>query len=290
MMTIANSSLNILIFDNPYYTWDTSAGWYNEAISLESQLSSLGFTSVTRTSSAPTRDTAITPAQLAAELAGKDVFLLTARENFNHLEAYDFGSVLESFVAQGGTLIAFGGRYGSTDLQFINDTFGTTLTSGSVTANISITAAATDTDFSDNSATLEQHDFSTYIRNDSLTDEDAVSLYDGDYLSIADYGSAVTVLNYGAGEIVWLGWSYDKIGHPTASQDPVNWNQALLDAVNLGGYDFFPNLPVDDYGETPETAGTTQINGEVTGRIETSGDQDWFGVSLIEGHEYEIFV
>ena len=235
---------DILIFDNPYYTWDTSAFWGNEATNLETQLLSMGYESVSRTTSAPTWDVAITPEQLDSELEGKDVFLMTAREDWTHLEGYNFGGVLESFVADGGTLVAFGGRRGTMDLDFLNNTFGFTLTSGQVTDNIGLSAASEGTAFSDNPLTLETYDFSTFIRNDSLTDEDAVSMYDGDYLSLNDYASAATVLNYGEGEVVWLSWSYDKIGYTGASgsQEPDNWNPVLSDAVDMGIYDFFGQL------------------------------------------------
>jgi len=251
---VQDTVTDILIFDNPYYTWDTvgNTGWSNEADSLQDQLVLMGYESVTRTTSAQTRDVAITPDQLTTELEGKDVFLMTAREDWTHLEDYNFGGVLESFVAEGGTLVAFGGRRGGMDLDFLNNTFGFTLTGGQVTDNIGISASVVGTEFSDDAVTLEKHDFSTFIRNDSLLDEDAVSMYDGDYLTLSDYASAVTVLNYGAGEVVWMGWSYDKIGYTGASgsQDPDNWNTVLADAVDMGIYDFFSPSAVNNIDGT----------------------------------------
>jgi len=239
---------DVLIFDNPYYTYDlpSNTGWSNEADSLQDQLTALGYESVSRTTSATTRDVAITSEQLATELEGKNVFLMTARENWVDLDPYAFNTVLEQFVANGGTLVAFGGRRGSLDMQFLNDTFGYNLSARYASDPITMTTDAIGTEFEDNSTTLESHDFSTYIYTDSLP-EDSVSMYDATYAGIPDYASAVSVMNYGQGEVVWMSWSYDKIGYTgvSGSQDPSNWNTVLADAIDMGIYDFFSENIVD---------------------------------------------
>ena len=51
-------------------------------------------------------------------------------------------------------------------------------------------------------------------------------------------------------------------------------------AVGLGG--------VDDHGQTAGTAGSVVVGNSVTGNIETANDQDWYGVSLVSGHTYQI--
>ena len=44
----------------------------------------------------------------------------------------------------------------------------------------------------------------------------------------------------------------------------------------------------DDYLATTQTAGHVSVGGTATGRIETSGDHDWFAVELMAGREYRI--
>ena len=43
----------------------------------------------------------------------------------------------------------------------------------------------------------------------------------------------------------------------------------------------------DDYLASTATTGVVTIGGSTTGSIETSGDQDWFKVSLVAGQKYE---
>lgn len=52
-----------------------------------------------------------------------------------------------------------------------------------------------------------------------------------------------------------------------------------------------PVVPVpDDYGETPQTAGSVDVGGSVTGAIETADDEDWFAVTLEAGQSYTFAV
>ena len=43
----------------------------------------------------------------------------------------------------------------------------------------------------------------------------------------------------------------------------------------------------DDYGSTPETSGSLEINSEIRGIIEVGGDTDWFSVNLDAGSTYK---
>ena len=44
----------------------------------------------------------------------------------------------------------------------------------------------------------------------------------------------------------------------------------------------------DDYSAGRGTAGAIEVGGSARGRIETSGDQDWFAVTLVAGKTYQI--
>src|SRR5205807_1562811 len=42
----------------------------------------------------------------------------------------------------------------------------------------------------------------------------------------------------------------------------------------------------DDYAATTSTTGVVNVGGSVTGNIETTGDADWFAVTLVAGTTY----
>ena len=44
----------------------------------------------------------------------------------------------------------------------------------------------------------------------------------------------------------------------------------------------------DDYSSAISTTGVVTVDGSVTGKIERSGDRDWFAVELVEGRFYQI--
>ena len=44
----------------------------------------------------------------------------------------------------------------------------------------------------------------------------------------------------------------------------------------------------DDYSSTTQTTGTVAVDGSTRGNIETSGDHDWFAVTLDAGSTYRI--
>ena len=43
----------------------------------------------------------------------------------------------------------------------------------------------------------------------------------------------------------------------------------------------------DDYGSTPETSGSLEMNSEIQGIVESGGDRDWFSISLDAGSTYK---
>ena len=47
-------------------------------------------------------------------------------------------------------------------------------------------------------------------------------------------------------------------------------------------------IALDDYGETPGTAGSVSVGGSSSGNIETAGDEDWFAVTFQAGLTYQI--
>jgi hypothetical protein len=57
-------------------------------------------------------------------------------------------------------------------------------------------------------------------------------------------------------------------------------------AVHVGTYTLTES-PQDDYGDTPQTAGTISIGGTLTGGIQSIIDVDWINVSLQAGYSYE---
>ena len=44
----------------------------------------------------------------------------------------------------------------------------------------------------------------------------------------------------------------------------------------------------DDYASSTSTTGSVAVGGSATGEIETSGDRDWFAVTLEAGRTYRI--
>ncbi|MFL6845744.1 MAG: M10 family metallopeptidase C-terminal domain-containing protein [Allosphingosinicella sp.] len=54
--------------------------------------------------------------------------------------------------------------------------------------------------------------------------------------------------------------------------------------------DVTPPTVTDDYASNTATAGTVSVGGSKTGNIETTGDTDWFGTSLLAGHVYQVDV
>lgn len=44
----------------------------------------------------------------------------------------------------------------------------------------------------------------------------------------------------------------------------------------------------DDYSDSSAGAGSVSVNGSVTGEVETAGDNDWFSISLVAGHSYNL--
>ena len=46
----------------------------------------------------------------------------------------------------------------------------------------------------------------------------------------------------------------------------------------------------DDFADSIETSGTVTVDGSATGDLETSGDNDWFAVTLVAGVDYQIDV
>jgi VCBS repeat-containing protein len=118
------------------------------------------------------------------------------------------------------------------------------------------------------------------------------------------------------------GWSiyaqqYDHLGNAVGGEIPVNTTTANLQyqptvaALSDGGYvvtwmsylqdgsdwgvysrvftvtDVAENTSGDDYAASTATTGVVAVNGSTTGTIETTGDQDWFAVTLTAGETYQ---
>jgi VCBS repeat-containing protein len=226
----------ILIFDHDDYTGDGGIGVdeilrYDEAYCLSQALLEMGHV--------PIRTDATTDAELGALLAGAGVLMLPEHEG--DAPGYPAAAAIESFVHAGGTLVVFGySGLAEHTLPFVNDTFGFALQKAEAPGpglayryeTYYRTDEAAGTRFADNPDELPWNDGTSTIQTAFLPEE-AISLYESE----TGVASALCVMPYGAGEVVYFGWDY-FIGAPVASQDN-GWVELLADVVDLGSSDLF---------------------------------------------------
>ena len=82
------------------------------------------------------------------------------------------------------------------------------------------------------------------------------------------------------------GAGYNSRVHFTAPEDGTYYVATGGDGDSEGTYTL--SVAVDDYTSGTDTTGTVMVGGTVTGEIETSGDRDWFAVTLEAGRLYRI--
>jgi hypothetical protein len=77
---------------------------------------------------------------------------------------------------------------------------------------------------------------------------------------------------------------------PTSGTYTVDVTAELYGYHFVAGSYTLSESPVDDFGDTPQTAGTLATGGTLNGNFESLGDVDWVNVSLTAGDSYEFDV
>lgn len=178
----------VLVFDNPAIV-DSNGGYAAESDTIQASLAAAGHTVTTFTS--------LTAAGISAALAGQSILVLPEQERGDLGGALDAAArdAIKSFVQAGGGLIV------SADYQnTLNEIFGFSLV-GAFGGNSFITGAAAGTAFAGGPA---------FLPSPSATFGFALGSLPVGALSIYDNGnnSMVTLMNFGAGEIVQLAWDW----------------------------------------------------------------------------------
>lgn len=200
----------VLVFDNPAIV-DTSNGMWAESDNLQASLTAAGHSVTTFT--------AMTAAGINAALAGQSILVIPEQERGDLGNVLDLAArnAIKSFVQGGGNLLI------SMDYrQTLNEIFGFSLVQGGVGTS-SITGAAAGTAFAGGPATLP---------NNNATIGYTLASLPGGAQSIYEYSglSTVTLMNFGAGQILHLGWDwYDA--KPVGAQDG-GWLNVLNRSVD----------------------------------------------------------
>ena len=100
---------------------------------------------------------------------------------------------------------------------------------------------------------------------------------------------------YTADEVLIDGTADDYSGvlnnsqtHFEPSESGTYYVAARADGGEVGTYTLTVIKVADDYGTTPDTAGTVDVGGMAEGKIEHSDDRDWFAVGLQGGRTYQV--
>jgi predicted outer membrane repeat protein len=205
----------VSVFDDPSFV-DTIGGTTSESDNVQATLSSLGASVSTFVG--------ISGPQWTTELAGTGIVLIPEQENgsLSASLSSDAATALRNFVGAGGGLIV-NGTYGSSNTALLlNSVFGFATSEGTAGLTFTQTLAANGTAFSADAFSLPPNNGTNALATSSLP-AGALSLYE------ASGQTAIALLKYGSGKIVFLGWDWFEAA-PAGSQDG-GWIQALNSAV-----------------------------------------------------------
>jgi hypothetical protein len=237
-------------------------------------LSSLGHSVTTYTSN--------TASGINAGLSGKDLVLIPEQERGNLISALNSParSAYRSFVNNGGGLIiqGFSGRAD----DFLNGVFGfndSEVTAGSYGSPITFfrQSAANSTEFSNDASSLPWNDGTNALLESSLP-SGSRSIYEN------GNNSAVAVMPYGLGKIVFTGWDWYN-ARPTGSQDG-GWLTVLDSAVD----EVTPTFTVDNESITEGTGGSRSLTFDIrrssSSSVQTSVVYATANGSALAGQDY----
>ena len=207
---ISAHAIPVTVFDNGSYVDTANAS--SESDLLQASLVKGGFTVSTFT--------AMTAAGISTALKGQEVLVIPEQEVGSMTGGMDAAAleVVRSFVANGGGLV-ISADYRST----LNTLFGFTLVNARATSSTLSTLAA-GTEFAGGPATLSAPS-ATYGFTLASLPTGSASIYN------SGLNSAVTVMHYGNGDIVQLGWDWFGAA-PTGTVDG-GWLSVLNRSVAL---------------------------------------------------------
>src|SRR5262245_55718137 len=189
----------IALFDNGSFV-DTANTPTSESDNVQAALTSLGHTVTTFTD--------LSAAGLTAALAGRSVLVIPELEVGLPTLAADARAVLHAFVAEGGTLVMFGGEGYSNGFNFLNTQLFAGVTwrdlhtdgaSGSVATRGS---GAVGTTFADDPSAL-----SVNIPGTRLVAQHSFPSMTRVYVSTGDE-TPVALMPYVEGQVIWLGYDF----------------------------------------------------------------------------------
>jgi hypothetical protein len=212
----------IVLFTNTTYvdySALTSPGYTHEARNLQDTLANLPWVETVTTT------TAITSTGLDAALAGKRVFVMPEQEtsSLNAALTAAARTSIASFVSAGGTFVLCAPDYNGTAL--LNGVFGYTTSYASAGVATLNTAAAAGTPFAGGAASLSNYS-ATYAITSASLPAGAVKIY-----ADASGYAVVTVIPYGAGRVVVLGWDWYN-AWPLGTNNG-GWVNVLYAAVDM---------------------------------------------------------
>ena len=199
----------VAVYDDPLYVDTISGGVAAESDNLQASLTSLGFTVVTFSD--------------LLELTNHPCAQFPEMENGSLGPALTLveRSAISNFVAQGGTLL-INGTGGGQAAMLLNTVFDWSLVENDTSADSLLTAQAMSTQFADDPTTLPSPSATTALVTNSLP-VGALSIYESGGMS------AVAVIGWGRGLVVFLGWDwYDAV--PLGSRDD-GWLAVLNSAA-----------------------------------------------------------
>ena len=112
--------------------------------------------------------------------------------------------------------------------------------------------------------------------NDTIDGGDGTdtALFSGNYATAAISYSAITK----AFTITTAAGGTDTL----TNIETLTFADQSISAASLMG----PPPPIDDYSASPQTTGHITVGGTESGNLESSGDSDWFAVTLVAGQRY----
>ena len=220
---------SVAVFDDGSFV-DSAGGTSSESDTEQATLASLGFTVSTFVGTSG--------AQWTTGLSGSRTLVIPEQEIASLSPAMSSAAVtaLQNFVSGGGGLV-INGSYGSSanTQRLLNSIFGFSVTEQESVASFSQTAATAGTAFSSGAAFLPANNGTNALVTSTLP-AGALSLYE------TSGQTAVALMHYGSGKIVFLGWDWYNAA-PTGSLDG-GWVQALNEAVHEVGGNKVPGAQV----------------------------------------------
>jgi VCBS repeat-containing protein len=206
------------VLDDPFIV-DTAGSGVSESDNVQNALSNLGHAVETIPG--------ITAADFSTAFETVDLLLIPEQERGSLYAALTTDAIneIKSFVDDGGGLIVHGGWGNSSDgraSQFLRNVFEFDFAEypSSQSVYTKSAANASNTEFSDDVDQIYQEQMTSLIAN--TPDVNPI------YLNSGGGGSVVTLMGYGTGEIVFLGWDWQA---PTLTSTAQYWNQILDSAV-----------------------------------------------------------